>query len=512
MSVMESVDAQKPHVISGRTIARNTFLNIIGRCIPLVTALFTIPLLIQGFGTERYGLLTLFWIVIGYFGLLDMGIGRTTTKFVADRLASNHVEGLPRLVWTSWALLMGLGVLAGVILVAMVPVLVSHVLNVPQDLREETAASFYWLAGFMPFALSIAGMQGVLEAQQRFDIINGIQIPAAIIGYIIPLVVLRYTQDLSVVIVALLVSRTIVWSAFLSCCLRSIPLLRHRPSLSSRYVKDLLCFGGWLTVSNIVSPLMVYTDRFLIGALLTLSAVAYYTTPYSMVTQLWVIPGSLMPVLFPTFSHLVAQRNAAYALLYRRAVKYIFLAMMPLAVALIVLADDLMSLWVGAEFASHSAPVLALLALGVLINSLAQVPFGLIQAAGRPDVTARFHLLEVLPYFALVWWGIATYGIVGAALAWVTRVAVDAVLLFWFADRLLPDEDRGVAFVVMLPPITAALYGVTAAATWPMGNGMARGAMTVVIMGVAAVSAWRLWLSPGEKAWIMQSKTRILCS
>jgi O-antigen/teichoic acid export membrane protein len=57
-----------------------------------------------------------------------------------------------------------------------------------------------------------------------------------------------------------------------------------------------------MTVSNVVSPLMVYVDRFLIGAFLSISAVAYYVTPHEVVTKLLVLPGAVAAVFFPAFS------------------------------------------------------------------------------------------------------------------------------------------------------------------------------------------------------------------
>ncbi len=440
---IEGIKTSEPDaVVRVVPIARNILWNFAGRGLPLAVALVAIPLQIAGFGTDRFGLLALFWSIAGYFGLFDMGIGRATTKFVAERLATRDVAAVPQLVWSSWLAMAALGVAAAGVLAATVPWLVASLLNVPAHLLGEARRSMYWLALMLPFLITQAGLVGVLEARQRFDLGNLIQIPAAILGYVIPLVVLVYTRNLAAVMAALWVNRLLAWSALLVSCLHVMPDLVRRPTVSPEHLGRLLRFGGWLTVSNVVSPLMVNSDRFLIGSLLTVSAVAYYATPYSLVTQLWIIPASLLPVLFPVFSGMAAVASPALAEMYRRTVKYIFLAMVPLCVALMVLSRDLLTLWIDAEFARHSAPVLSLLALGVLVNSLAQVPYAVIQASGRPDVTARFHLLEVLPYFALLWWCTGAYGIVGTAVAWVARVSIDAVLLFAFAGRLLPGRGR----------------------------------------------------------------------
>ena len=500
MSSANRPDPTKINATLGQLIARNTFLNLAGRIIPLVLALVAVPLLVKALGTDRYGLLALFWVIVGYLGLLDMGIGRTTTKFVAERLANHRTEEIPVVVWTSWWMLAALGSIAGLVLVALVPVLVGHVLHVPAYLNREAATSMYWLALMLPLMISNAGMQGLLEAQQRFDILNAIQIPVSITGYVIPVAVSFYTKDLSIVIIALLITKIVVWGVYFWICLSSMPALRTHWKMSGRHLREMLRFGGWLTVSNIVSPLMVNLDRFVIGSLVSLQSVAYYTVPYSLVTQLWMIPTSLIPVLFPAFSGLAASRGAAFGRVYRQAVKYIFLAMIPFTIGLMALSGDVLSIWLGSEFALNSSTVMAVLALGVLLNSLAYVPYALVQASGRPDVTAKFHLLEIVPYLALVWWATSNYGILGTAVVWLLRVGVDACLLFWFANYLLPKDQQGFGFVLVLVPMIVLLYSIVMAALSGTQSIAAHFAIALVILGLALAAAWRLWLNQMERA------------
>lgn len=482
------------------TLKRNAFWNLAGRGLPLAVALVAIPLQIEGFGTDRFGILALLWVVAGYFGLFDMGIGRATTKFVAERLALGDFEAIPALVWTSWLAMAALGMLAAALLALSAPLFVSGVLNVPQELQGEATRSMHWLAAMLPLLLTQPGMQGVLEARQRFDLSNLIHIPAAILGHVVPLLVLIYTNDLGVVMAALWTTRCVAWGAFVACAVGITPGLARRPIVSGKYFGALMRFGGWLTVSNVVSPLMVYADRFLIGSLLTVSAVAYYATPYSLVTQLWIIPGSLLPVLFPIFTGMAATSSPHFGEAYRRTVKCIFLSMVALSVGLIVLSADLMTLWIGTEFARHSAPVLSLLALGVLVNSLAQVPYAVIQASGRPDVTAKLHLLELAPYMALLWWCTERYGIAGTAAAWVVRVCVDAALLFGLAGRTAPVAAPHPSFLLGLVTAAGALYAAMAAAVGAMPGPASRLAAAVVVALLAAAAAWRYWLTADEKA------------
>src|SRR5882762_6152548 len=76
------------HSVS-RVLVRNTVFNLTGQSIPLVAALFAIPLLIRGLGTDRFGVVTLAWILIGYFSVFDLGFGRALTQVVAAKLSES---------------------------------------------------------------------------------------------------------------------------------------------------------------------------------------------------------------------------------------------------------------------------------------------------------------------------------------------------------------------------------------------------------------------------------------
>ena len=191
-------------------------------------------------------------------------------------------------------------------------------------------------------------------------------------------------------------------------------------------------------MSNVISPVMVYLDRFLIGSLISISAVAYYTTPSELVTKLWVIPAALSGVLFPAFSESLAVNNQNRATsLYENGVGSTFVILFPLMLVIILFAPEGLQFWVGAEFARRSAAILQILAIGAFANSLANIPYALLQASGRPDLTAKLHLIELPCYAGLLYWAIRMRGIEGAAIAWTFRLSAEAALLFLFSRLIV---------------------------------------------------------------------------
>ncbi len=160
-----------------KLLAKNTLLNLLGQSLPMVVALVAMPFIIKGLGVDRYAVLTLGWMVVGYFSLFDMGLGRATTKFVAEYIARGEKEKLSQLIWASILMLIGFGIFGSVIAFLVTPWLVNDILNIPPELIAESTTVFYLLGFSVPIVLGIAGVRGVLEALQKFYIINLIKVP-----------------------------------------------------------------------------------------------------------------------------------------------------------------------------------------------------------------------------------------------------------------------------------------------------------------------------------------------
>ena len=159
---------KKTSLISGRHLTRNVFWNLLGAGAPLLVAVVAIPMLIEGMGLARFGVLTIAWMVVGYFSLFDFGLGRALTKLVAEKLGNGQGKEIPSLIWTAMSLMAVLGVLGAVVVAVISPWLVADVLNMPAELQSETLIAFYLLAASVPVVISSTGLRGILEAHQRF--------------------------------------------------------------------------------------------------------------------------------------------------------------------------------------------------------------------------------------------------------------------------------------------------------------------------------------------------------
>ncbi|MEX2582264.1 MAG: flippase [Gemmatimonadota bacterium] len=483
-------------MVTGRVLARNTGWNLLGLAAPMLAALAAIPFLISSMGTERFGFLTVAWVIIGYFGFFDLGISRALTKLLADRIGSGRDEDIPGLIWTALILMAGLGLVGAALLAALAPWLVREALEVPVQLHGEGIAAFYVLAASLPAVITTAGLRGVLEANQKFGLVNALRVPMGLFTYLGPLAVLPFTTNLLFIVSALVAGRVLATLAHLIVCLRVFPLLRGSAAVRRDLMKPLLRIGGWMTVSNVVSPLMTYADRFLIGAFISMTAVAYYATPYEVITKFWLVPAALIGVLFPAFATSYAHDRNRTTKLYERGVRVIFLIMFPIALVVIALAREGLTVWLGPEFAANSTRVLQWLAAGVFINSLGQVPYSVLQGIGRPDITGKLHLAELPFYLLAIWWAASSYGIEGIAVVWVIRVTLDTAFLFlatrWFLPGVVP-ELRGTMRLIAVAPLILAVAAVQAGL-------LVKLTCLAAFLAIFGLVTWFRFLDPGERA------------
>lgn len=483
----------------GRRLLKNIAWNLVGAGGPLVAALLTVPILIRELGTDRFGVLTIAWALIGYFGLFDLGLGRALTKLVSERLGSGRHDDVPPLAWTALSLLLALGALAGGLLACASPWLGVSVLKIPLALQSESVHTLFVLAATVPLVFLTVGMRAFLEAYHRFDVVNLIRVPLGIWTFVGPLLVLQFSNRLDHVVWALAVGRLIALAAHCLACARVESGIFAAIRFRRHLIRPLVSFGGWLTVSNVVGPIMVYFDRFVIGAILGMSAVAYYTTPYEVIAKLGVLPDALVGVLFPVFAASIATDGRGAAKVFDQGLRGLLLVAFPASFILATFAHDGLALWLGAEFADRSYRVAQWLCAGMLLNSFARVAFAITSASGRPDLTAKLHLAELPLYVGFLWALIHQLGIVGAAAAWAIRAGVDMVILFFLASKLVPSVGLAAGRGVLRAVVGLGLIGI---ATMLPGL-LLRVGFLAAVLAAFAVYAWTRVVTKDERSGMM---------
>jgi len=416
-------------------IARNSAFNFFGQVLPLLVGVLTIPIIIRRLGTDAFGILSIAATLLGCFSMFDLGLGRATTKYVAEYLNPDKVAHLPGLIYTSISIQLLLGIVAALGTLAFVPTLVTRVFVIPPALVHEASVSVVVLVASAPILLASNAVRGVLEAAQRFDLVNYVKVPTSISFYALAALAIPLHWRISTIIWASVLARALAAAAFAILCVHIFPQLKIF-TLSRSELHHLLSFGGWVMVSSLAGQMFAYLERFMIASILSVGLLTYYAAPFELISKILIFPASAATALFPFASQHGGMQPHLIAEISNRLLKYILFIMAPILAIFVAFGGTILQFWLGYDFALKSTSVLQLLAFAFFLNALAFIPFTSVQALGRPDLKAALDIVA-LPVFALYAWILMShFGITGAAFAKLVSSAIDCTFLFIFARKV----------------------------------------------------------------------------
>ncbi len=413
-----------------------------GLGLPLLMALIAIPGLLTRIGSERFGLLALAWGLIGYAGMLDLGIGRATTQRVS-LLRNNAGENeIPDVVATAIRITSVTGMIGMLIILLAALSGAYRLIHVETVPAGEIEVSMILLALALPMQAISATYRGVNEAYLNFRGINILRTALGVANFGAPYLVAMYTTEVYWLVATLVLSRflaLVIFRHLAYCCIfNNSPLARGK--YIKRHAQNLLRFGGWFSITSIVGPIMVKADRFFVGVYVSATAVTLYVIPYEVTTQTLILAGALTTVIFPVVTNLLnkepEQAMAVFHLWLARIVGVMFVVLSLLAYAM----PTLLHLWVGERITEESVRVGQLLCVGVFFNTIGAMYFSLLHARGCVKQTAILHCIELPFYIVLLVYLISNFGIIGCAIAWTIRATMDTLALILMSKRTQIDN------------------------------------------------------------------------
>lgn len=405
------------------SLIRNSIWNLGGFIVPTIIAIPSFGFLSRCLGIERFGLFTLAFAVIGYASIFDVGLTRAVIREIS--INRNNWPEQKRIISTATSAVLLLSILAAFLMYNSVSWL-SSILKISAEIEIDAAFSFKVLSICIPIFLINQVWLAYLEGHEQFLNIN-IQKSisnSCIVGF--PVLFCACSPSLTTAIIGLFLGRLI--SLFLGFYFSRKIILSSGLEFDIVTFKRLIKFGGWMTLSNIISPIMAYFDRFIISNMWGANKVAFYTAPSEGVSRALNVPIALARALFPKLSN--ATEKSERIRLEKLSYFAISIVCVPIITIGFIYSTEIMGLWMGHEYEGESANILRILLIGLFFNGVAQIPFAKIQAIGKSHITAIIHLLELVPYLFLLYFLSNHYSLIGVAIAWTIRVTVDFIALF----------------------------------------------------------------------------------
>ena len=426
---MSHPETERPNISApastSHRVARNSVLYFSSLAVPALAAVFLVPVTIRALGPARFGLLALAWAVAEGSGMFDFGLGRATVRFVADGTARG-TERIKQIVLASVFSQTTAGILAGTILFLSAPLLVRSVFKISPASVPEATAMFRVLALHLPVILCIASLRAALEGAQRFDLSTALRVPSSLASVVVPAITASLGASLPTIMWVLFAVRLSL-AVFNAEAVRRA-LLQGRWALPAGFstLREMLGYSGWVAISTALGPALGSIDRFVVGSVVGATGLGYYTGAAEAANRFLLIPSTVFSALLPALANTEARgaRDRSLAAT-RAAARQLATLLLPLCLALFTFAPQILHVWLGPAFAQQAGTALRILAVGVFLGGLAHLPLAVLYGVGRPDLPAKFHIVEVMVHVPLTFLLVKSWGITGAALAWTLRCGAD---------------------------------------------------------------------------------------
>ncbi len=400
-------------------------VTIMGTLTTIAISIVTVPLYMKAIGLERFGVLAVVWTILTYFGLVELGVSGA----MVQRLARGMLSARQRisLYWTGFSMNAIMGMAGGILLWLSFNPIMSAMSFSTVEVGNETRSAGGLIAALLLTMTLRSVNNSVLFGAERFVAATVLSTLENAASAIAPLVVAIFLSvDIYWLIAAILVVRIAFVVASFVVMIPSLPGFRIVRGHVSQ-ARDLLSIGFWFWLSGLIAPLLTYFDRFLIGSVVGVAQLPYYSVPQTILQQSSHIPRALGSVLFPRFSAL--KDDHAASRLAVDAMEAMAFVVTPISVVLILAMEPLLTLWLSEEFARKSTTIAVVIMFSLLPSSMARILGSQLNGRTRPDLVVKALLIEVVPYAVGLYFFSTAFGLLGVALMWTLRVVVDVLLL-----------------------------------------------------------------------------------
>ena len=446
----EGSEATAPLAGGRLRLGQAAFASVYADGILAVLSIALIPYLIRGLGAEPYGILGIVTVLAGQLGVLHFGVGTAATRLVGESVGRGGEGLIARLTGVA---VVGAcaSLLVGTVFLLLAPVVWQSGFKMSSDTLPLALTAVPAGAALVALTPAAAAMYGVLTARELFLFAAGLRLyqgagrllAAVVVVYLGRGVAEVFWAQAGVDLTAVLIGSA--WSRKGAGPepgpsppgASGIRLLRTRDA-----VLTVLAVGLPFALVSLLSGLLTDVEKLAIALARSVEDFTYYAVPFNAVIKFTVLSGAVVRVLMPRVAALGARGGADEALqLTQRADRILVVGMVAVATPFVVLAPELLRLWVGDVFALRSTLATRILLVGIAVNAAAIPAHAVVLARGRPAYLTLLYAAEVALHLISVYLLVTAFGLVGAAVAWTVRVILDTL-----AQRMLAEHTLGLRF------------------------------------------------------------------
>ena len=440
---------------------KNLLANYSGQCWTAICNLLIIPIYIRLLGLEQYGLISIFLVFQACLPLLDLGLSQTLTRQISTLTPSTTpiIRHIFRTIEIS------------VYLLSLAIFLLSIAASGPLSATLSSNSNGFD-ASFLAYVISLMGLtlsfklveslyRSVLVGSRQHVLLNSIQVmrtTAATFGSLLAFQFFGasiFTYLVWQILISIVTLSILAIFAYSFLKLTSSPA-SFRPLLLLR-LKD---YTVGMILITLLSLVFTQFDKLVLVRLLSLSEFASYSIAFTLASSITLLVSPITVSYFPAFCNfLVSKSKPALRSAFHISSQLVSVISSSLAVSVAIYAYPILRYWTNDIYlASSAAPVLQVLSIATLFNTLLAIPYQLQLAYGWTSLGIRINLAMLLFFVPSTIFFASIFGSIGAAFSMlVLNIAILFCSCLYMFSKILKSELRFWVFNDLLAPLLTAL-------------------------------------------------------
>lgn len=419
-----------------RQVFLNTLVTVATRVGVLLVGFVLTPYTVSTLGQEVFGLWAVLTAVVAYFGLLDLGLGSTFVRYIAEYAARRDIDNVRQVVTFGGLFYIALGLILAPPVFWLAPWLIGFLKLSPE--LVDTAVNIFLLIYCYFFLFNAASTFGsLLTGLEQMRITSYVVFGSQLTYGLAVFLLLYYGYGIYGMIAAIF-AQLLVYSIATYALSRRLfgPVFFNPFHFKLSTIKQLFSFGGWMQVTNASSTINMETDRLIIANFVNVASVTSYEIGNKLSLLTRVLPLVLLGAMLPAAAAIQGEgEGRKLDAVYVQISRYLALSTFLIAGLVVGAARPIVQLWMGREYPEVPV-IITLLVFAYVINNLTGVGTTLLRAVNQPRYESYYSIggaaLNLLATLMLA----PRFGLLGILVGTVIGSTLGSIYFLWLFHRV----------------------------------------------------------------------------
>jgi O-antigen/teichoic acid export membrane protein len=459
--------------------------------VKLIITFIMTPIFVHNLGKYDYGLWEMVGAVIGYMGILDLGLRPAISRFAAKHEAEGDQEALHSVYMSALAFMAVVGVLL-LLFFSLWGLWFGGTLAPEGEPHHKYTLFLIIIGAYLCFTFPGYVAESYLEGFQKYYLKNNITIFNTLVGSATLFYLITPENGLLLLAGINAAGLTIKYTLFMWILSRPAyggirPRLRN---YSWVRLKELIVFGFKSFIQGIATRVENATDVLVIGAIMGPAMVPFYSIPANLTQHIRGVGWTLTHAFMPLFSGLSARSEEdTIRTVFLVSSRYVVSILLAMGTGALMLGAPFISIWLGREFGERAEILIVFLVFFTVLPFLNPFASRYLTAINKHGIFARLTPVSAIINIVLSVILVHPFGLEGVAFASVVPGLIFVPWYLKYTCRLLGLPVRVYVFGSVLPALLPAL--VMAVVLWGVGHYLPYTSYSSILAGaVLGCIAW----------------------